>query len=69
MTDERTAKALAEGWYRAATAPGTELRVTLTRSTGGWLANATASPAPNAVLPLLRITDNGLVQVCGPNRY
>lgn len=69
MTNETTARQLAESWFRAATPPGTEVQVQLTRTTDGWLARAVATPSPSRVLPLLRIGDRGQVQVCGPTPF
>jgi hypothetical protein len=69
MTMENMARTLAESWFRAATAPGVELQVELTRTAGGWIARAVARPAPSRVLPLLRISDGGQVQVCGPTNF
>lgn len=66
---ETTARQLAESWYRAATPPGSEVRAELTKITGGWIARAVVKPAPPRVLPLLRISEQGQVQVCGPTGF
>jgi hypothetical protein len=68
MSNDMSARRLAEGWFRAATPPGTEVRVELTPTSGGWMARAVATPTPPRVLPLLLISEHGLVQVCGSIR-
>lgn len=65
MISEKTALQLAESWYRAATAPGTNLQVTVSADTGGWLGRAVAEPRPASPLPMLRITMSGAVSIVG----
>ena len=63
---ENTALELAKGWYRAATAPGTELQVTVSSfSDNGWMARAVATPRPARPLPMLQISPKGAVSVIG----
>jgi hypothetical protein len=65
MTTEKTALELAKSWFRAATPPGSTVDVTVAASSGGWLARAVVNPRPARPLPMLRITETGVVQIVG----